>query len=344
MTLREAWRHSLLSSFHNRDSPRRRSVAVSKTPVTLNGRRRRSDHPLSLSSAWTVREFSAVEVNLVDRVRWVDVVVGVAPFDGVDREESSERGKVDAGAHLDGRDGVGVFVGALVLSEPAVVEGAGVDVGAGVVGGVGANLALGLRQGEVLGLGWSDVDLDTHTLRVRKNRPRPRYAHGCDGNCGKKPGWCPQRVQTNRDDADTKSRAGKRVIGLPDELVSLLKVHREEQDRERRQAGQLWHESGRVFTKPTGETLNPRTDFEQWKALLKRAGVRNARLHDARHTAATVLLVLGVPERTVMSIMGWSSTAMAARYQHVSDAIRREVATRVGSLIWTADEGDSEPE
>jgi hypothetical protein len=72
----------------------------------------------------------------------------------------------------------------------------------------------------------------------------------------------------------------------------------------------------------------------EWKAPLVRAGVRHARLHDARHTAATVLLVLGVPERTVMSIMGWSSTSMAARYQHVTQPIRREVANRVGGLLF----------
>ena len=53
----------------------------------------------------------------------------------------------------------------------------------------------------------------------------------------------------------------------------------------------------------------PNTDYHAWKALVQRAGVRDARLHDARHTAATVLLVLGVPERTVMEIMGWSTTA-----------------------------------
>ena len=65
------------------------------------------------------------------------------------------------------------------------------------------------------------------------------------------------------------------------------------------------------------------------------AGVREGRLHDARHTTATVLLVLGVPERTVMGIMGWSSTAMAARYQHVTDLIRRQVADQIGGLLWT---------
>ena len=52
------------------------------------------------------------------------------------------------------------------------------------------------------------------------------------------------------------------------------------------------------------------------------------------HTAATVLLVLGVPERTVMGIMGWSSTSMAARYQHVTDPIRQAVAAQVGGLLW----------
>ena len=65
------------------------------------------------------------------------------------------------------------------------------------------------------------------------------------------------------------------------------------------------------------------------------AGVRDGRLHDARHTAVTVLLVLGIPERTVMGIMGWSSTSMAARYQHVTDPIRRQVAGQIGGLLWT---------
>lgn len=203
-------------------------------------------------------------------------------------------------------------------------------------------LALGLRQGEVLGLRWRDIDLDTGTLRVRKTRPRPEYAHGCGGDCGRKPGYCRRRIQTTPDEVDTKSAAGNRVIGLPDQLVELLKLHREEQEEERRLAGSLWSESGRVFTKPTGEPLNPNSDYHAWKALLKRAGVRDARLHDARHTAATVLLVLRVPERTVMAIMGWSSTAMAARYQHVTDPIRRDVASRVGGLIWTPEDDGPE--
>ena len=78
-------------------------------------------------------------------------------------------------------------------------------------------------------------------------------------------------------------------------------------------ARQLWQDGGWVFTSPTGRPLNLNSDYREWKTLLRAAGVPDGPLHGARHTAATVLLVLGVPERTVMSVMGWSSTAMAAR-------------------------------
>ncbi|QKW50943.1 tyrosine-type recombinase/integrase [Streptomyces buecherae] len=197
-------------------------------------------------------------------------------------------------------------------------------------------LALGLRQGEALGLRWSDVDFAAGVIRVRKNRLRPKYVHGpgCGGECGRKAGYCKQRVRRNEDTANTKSRAGRRVIGLPDALARLLQLHKEGQERDRRRAAGEWRETGFVFTSPIGEPLVPSTDYDAWKGLLAAAKVRDGRLHDARHTAATVLLILGVPERVVMQIMGWSSTAMAARYQHVSGGILRDVAERVGGLIW----------
>lgn len=195
-------------------------------------------------------------------------------------------------------------------------------------------LALGLRQGEVLGLRWSDVDMDSGTLWVRRGRLRPRYEHGCGGTCGKKAGYCPNRLQARPETDDTKSRAGRRAIGLPDELLELLRLHEVEQSRERAAAAQLWRDTGYVFTTPRGEPVIPNTDYHQWKRLLADAGLRDGRLHDARHTAATVLLILGVPERAVMGLMGWSTTAMAARYQHITGSIRSDVAGRVGGLIW----------
>lgn len=206
-------------------------------------------------------------------------------------------------------------------------------------------LALGLRQGEALGLKWTDVDMDRGVLMVRRSRRRPRYAHGCGDTCGRKPGYCPKRLRTNPETADTKSRAGRRAVGLPPQLVDLLRTHRERHDAERAAAGDHWREEGWLFPTDTGRGTSPRTDYDDWKELLHRAKVRDGRLHDARHTAATVLLILGVPERAVMGLMGWSSTAMAARYQHMVDTVRTSVAAQVDGFIWEAikpdaDEGD----
>jgi integrase len=196
-------------------------------------------------------------------------------------------------------------------------------------------LALGLRQGEALGLKWEHLDLDGHTLRVRRNRLRPKYAHGCgDRPCEKKAGYCPRRMRTNEDTDDTKSAAGRRVVGLPESVAQLLRDHQGAQARDRQKAGQLWGEAGWVFTSPLGRPLNPNTDYHEWKKLLKQAGVRDGRLHDARHTAATVLMLLGVQERAAMDVMGWATTGMAARYQHVTDPVRADIAKRVGGLIW----------
>lgn len=117
--------------------------------------------------------------------------------------------------------------------------------------------------------------------------------------------------------------------------MKLLRKHRDDQAAERRVAAQLWEEGGWVFTSPTGRPLNPSTDYHEWKRLLQLAGVRELRLHDARHTAATVLLVLGVPERAVMGLMGWADTGMAKRYQHLTAEVRGDVARRIGGLLWS---------
>jgi integrase len=81
----------------------------------------------------------------------------------------------------------------------------------------------------------------------------------------------------------------------------------------------------------------PRTDSDEWKRLLKAAGIRDGRLHDARHTAATVLLLLGINERTIMGIMGWSNPAMTRRYAHMVDPIRHATASRIDGLLWPPD-------
>ncbi|MFD3413425.1 tyrosine-type recombinase/integrase [Streptomyces cyaneofuscatus] len=202
-------------------------------------------------------------------------------------------------------------------------------------------LALGLRQGEVLGMQWTDVDFELGVIRVRRGRLRPRYQHGCGDRCGRKPGFCPQKINVRRETKNVKSRAGQRPIGAPDELMDLLRRHKEEQGRERALARDLWTDKGYVFTSPVGEPLNPNTDFHRWKDLLKAAGVRDGRLHDARHTAATVLLILGVSDAVVDAIMGWEpgkSARMRRRYQHLTSRVLKDTAAKVGGLLWGTDE------
>jgi integrase len=200
-------------------------------------------------------------------------------------------------------------------------------------------LALGLRQGEVLGLQWEDVDFEAGVILVRRGRLRPRYKHGCGDRCGRKPGYCPTKINTRRETKSTKSKAGKRPIGVPQELMKLLAQHKETQDRERQRARDLWVEKEYVFTSEIGEPLNPNTDYHRWKDLLKAAEVRDARLHDARHTAATVLLILGVPDAVVDAIMGWEpgkSARMRRRYQHMTSPVLRQTADKIGGLLWPA--------
>jgi integrase len=186
--------------------------------------------------------------------------------------------------------------------------------------------------------------------RVEKHCPRHRSEcpPPCASGCTKHADSCPQRVgggvhietveqrgrKTTRRRLKTKTRAGVRRIGFPREVLDELLAHRERQDAERQHAGSMWVEHGLVFTTIIGMPVDPKRDWEDWKALLAEAGLRDMRPHDARHTAATLLLAKGVDRRVVMDIMGWASEHMLKRYQHVVDEMRTEAATRIGSALF----------
>jgi integrase len=176
-------------------------------------------------------------------------------------------------------------------------------------------LALGLRQGEALGLLWDAVDLDAGTLTVRRALQR----QAGEGLVLVEP----------------KSRAGRRTIKLPDALRDALRVHRVRQTEQRLAAGNVWEDRGFVFCQPTGRPIDRRRDWQDWKTLLKAAGVRDARLHDARHTAATLLLQQGVPARVVMDILGHSQISLTlGTYSHVVPELAQEAAERMGKALW----------
>ncbi|MEU4163194.1 tyrosine-type recombinase/integrase [Actinoplanes sp. NPDC026670] len=253
--------------------------------------------------------------------------------------------------------------------EPFTVEEAQrlLDVAAGKRNGVrfALALALGLRKGETLGLKWHRVDLDKGLLRTPRQIQRYKWQHGCDNpnkcgerlhkmkpcppvchrhqracpppcpaDCSQHASRCPQKHGGGLKEVDVKSRAGRRAVGIPAPIVAALREHRKVQDQERERARQMWEESGWVFAQQNGRPIDPRADHDAWKNLLQEAGVRDARLHDARHTAATMLLVLGVPTRAVMEVMGWSQMAMTTRYQHLAPELAKGIADQVAGLLW----------
>jgi integrase len=176
-------------------------------------------------------------------------------------------------------------------------------------------LSLGLRQGEALGLLWQDIDLDQRTLTVR--RALQREAGG--GLVLVPP----------------KSRAGRRTMLLPAPLVAHLKEHRAAQNRERLAAGEMWVDGDFVFATAVGKPIDPRNDYRAWKLLLVDAEVRPARLHDARHTAATLLLMQGVAPRVAMQILGHSQISLTlGTYSHVVPELAEEAAAAMTRALW----------
>lgn len=131
-----------------------------------------------------------------------------------------------------------------------------------------------------------------------------------------------------------KSRAGRRTLDMPPPLIAQLRTQRSTQVQQRLTAGSEWDDHDLVFAQPNGKPLDPDNQSKAWKAFLKRIGVRDARLHDARHTAATLLLLRGVDPRTVMYVMGWSEVSMTKRYQHVVPELRHAAMERMTEALW----------
>ena len=131
-----------------------------------------------------------------------------------------------------------------------------------------------------------------------------------------------------------KSRAGRRTLSLPLRLVEQLRRQSASQSAERLRAGNQWQNHGLVFAREDGSPIRKETDSAEWHRILRLAGVRQGRLHDARHTAATLLMVQGVPPGIAIRLLGHSDTRMTGRYQHVILEAAKAAADQVGEALW----------
>jgi len=174
-------------------------------------------------------------------------------------------------------------------------------------------LTMGLRQGEALGLSWSDVDLELGYMRITKQLQR---IHGS-----------PRLVEP-------KTEHSRRTLAMPPMICDALRRHRERQDEERRAAGRRWKDTGLVFTTPIGTPLDGTAVTKAFHQLLGSVGLPQRRFHDLRHSTATLLLVQGVSPRVVMDLLGHSQIGLTMNtYSHVIPDLRRDAARRMQDLL-----------
>lgn len=176
-------------------------------------------------------------------------------------------------------------------------------------------LAEGLRQGEVLGLQWSNVDLDEGTVTVRVAL---------------------QRVNTKLQLVEPKTRSSKRTVSLSDMTVSALRRHRVKQLEERLAAGSEWRGNvlDLVYTTSIGTPLEPSGVVKQFKRILREAGLPSQRFHDLRHSCASLMLANGIHPRVVMEKLGHSEIALTMNtYSHPTPELQKDAARRMDDML-----------
>jgi integrase len=238
-------------------------------------------------------------------------------------------------------------------------------------------LALGIRQGEALGLRWSYVDLETGVIRAWFQIQRTEWQHGCDNPrscserwhrypckprckkhrhlptcepgctikghvCYKRPcapdctghaAKCPHRTGGGAVFRQRKGK-GKLTLQCPPALLELLREHRKRQAAERLKAGSSWTDYDLVFATRRGGPIERTEDWRSWKAILRQAQVRDARVHDARHTAASLLIEQGVHIRVVQEVLGHTRVTTTERYTHVATLQMKDASERMDQALW----------
>lgn len=176
-----------------------------------------------------------------------------------------------------------------------------------------AALALGLRRGEALGLAWDDVDLARGRITVRQ------ALHRIDGSLQLTP------VKTDGSNA---------TLPLPAPLLPILREHQRIQGEQRFAAGNEWHDSGLVFTTAFGRPIEPRNVNRMFARLCDRAGVPQIRVHDLRHSCATLLFSAGVDAATVQRVLRHSSISVTTNtYMEVIESVQRDAVDALNSLF-----------
>jgi integrase len=224
---------------------------------------------------------------------------------------------------------------------------------------VAITLGCGLRLGEALGLRWRDLDLDAGVLTVEHALQRqggnavtrrPLLAERSRLLKLVKSAQSEEReearralvlvrkelaaVKTTAQLVEPKSSKAVRRISMPNIVIQALRGHRVRQLEDRLAAGRDWRDEDFVLATPLGGPRDAFNVHKQFKKLLVTAGLLPMRIHDLRHSCASLLLAQGVDPRTIMEILGHSQISLTMNtYAHVLPALRHDAAKRINSVF-----------
>jgi len=182
----------------------------------------------------------------------------------------------------------------------------------------------GMRRGEILGLRWADVDLGTRRLSVRQALIAVAYE---------------MRL------SDVKTAAGRRTIDINRGDVDVLTAWRRRQAAERLLVGPDWEDHGLVFCRPDGTPIHPERLSRSFDQLVARHGLPAIRLHDLRHTHASLLLKDGVPIKVVSERLGHASATFTMNtYQWLLPGMQAEAAAAFERILATPEPAEDADE
>ncbi len=179
----------------------------------------------------------------------------------------------------------------------------------------------GLRQGEILGLKWSDLDWQSKRLHIQRQVQRIK---------GKGLVFC-----------EPKSASGRRMIVLGQSTIEKLREYKRDQETTRIHVGSKWKDNDLIFPSPYGEPLDSTIVVKAYKRSLKAAGLPEIRFHDLRHTAATLMLQQGINPKIVQERLGHSDISLTLNtYSHVLPNMQEVAAEKMDELLTLIDVSD----
>jgi integrase len=176
----------------------------------------------------------------------------------------------------------------------------------------------GMRRGEVLGLRWTNVDLRRRRIKVVETVLNIAY---------------------EITEGTPKTARGRRTVAIDAATVEALRDHRRKQAVERAAAGSDWTELDLVFTRPDGTYVHPDIYSQTFRRAVRRLGLPYIRLHDLRHTHATLGLEAGIPVKVMSTRLGHATTAFTQDvYMHSVPSLEDSAADQIADLIFGSDD------